>query len=402
MNKRINVSTASGIVCAPPSKSYAHRMLISAALTNELCVISNIELSNDITATLNALNALGYNALYDKKNKQVTIAYTGNKTNLYDCLESGSTLRFMIPIVLAKEGMGTFTGTTRLLARGLGIYEDIFNANNIEFKKAENSISINGKLPSGKYVVKGNVSSQFISGLLFSLPLLKEDSEIEIIPPIESIDYIKITIDVLRMFAIEIEDDLPNNKILIKGNQLYQQRDSVVEGDYSNAAFLDAFNYLGGNVLVNGLNKDSLQGDKAYLNYFNILKNEVMPTIDISNTIDLGPILFTMAALLNGAIFTGINRLRIKESDRVKCVCDELVKFGVESKISKNECIIYKNELHKPTKNLSSHNDHRLVMALSVILSKFGGVIENAEAVNKSFPNFFEVIKDLGIEVQDE
>ena len=246
------------------------------------------------------------------------------------------------------------------------------------------------------------MSSQFISGLLFSLPLLKEDSEIEIIPPIESIDYIKITIDVLRMFAIEIEDDLANNKILIKGNQLYQQRDSVVEGDYSNAAFLDAFNYLGGNVLVNGLNKDSLQGDKAYLNYFNILKNKVMPTIDISNTIDLGPILFTMAALLNGAIFTGINRLRIKESDRVKCVCDELVKFGVESKISKNECIIYKNELHKPTKNLSSHNDHRLVMALSVILSKFGGVIENAEAVNKSFPNFFEVIKDLGIEVQDE
>ncbi len=402
MNKRINVSTASGIVCAPPSKSYAHRMLISAALTNELCVISNIELSNDIVATLNCLNALGYHTLYDEKNKQVTISYTGNKSNLYDCIESGSTLRFMIPIVLVKEGMGIFTGTTRLLERGLGIYEDIFNANNIEFKKAENSISISGKLPSGKYVVKGNVSSQFISGLLFSLPLLKEDCEIEIIPPIESIDYIKITIDVLRMFAIEIEDDLENNKIIIKGNQLYQQRDSVVEGDYSNAAFLDAFNYLGGNVLVNGLNEETLQGDKAYLNYFNILKNEVMPTIDIANTIDLGPILFTMAALLNGAIFTGINRLRIKESDRVKCVCDELAKFGVESKISENECIIYKNDLYKPTKTLSSHNDHRLVMALSVILSKFGGVIENTEAVNKSFPNFFEVIKELGIEVQDE
>ncbi len=402
MNKRINVSTASGIVSAPPSKSYAHRMLISAALTNELCVISNIELSNDIIATLNALKGLGYNILYDEKSKQVTILYTGSKTHFYDCLESGSTLRFMIPIVLVKEGIGTFTGTTRLLERGLGVYEDIFNANNITFEKTENSISINGKIPSGKYLVKGNISSQFISGLLFSLPLLKEDSEIEIIPPIESIDYIKITIDVLRMFAVEIEDDLANNKILIKGNQLYQQRDSVVEGDYSNAAFLDAFNYLGGNVLVIGLNEESLQGDKAYLNYFNILKNEVMPTIDISNTIDLGPILFTMAALLNGAIFTGINRLRIKESDRVKCVCDELAKFGVITKIGENECIIYKNELHKPTKNLSSHNDHRLVMALSVMLSKFGGVIENIEAVNKSFPNFFEALKDLGIEVQDE
>ena len=402
MKKRILISNASGIVSAPPSKSYAHRMLICAALTNQKCIINNIELSNDIKATLNCLNALGYNTIYNELKKQITIFYDGNKTFVYDCLESGSTLRFMIPIVLAKEKKGEFIGTNRLLERGLGIYEEIFDKQNIEYIKTNNSISVKGSLNSGKYIIKGNVSSQFISGLLFSLPLLDGMSEIEIIPPVESIDYIKITIDVLRMFAIDIEDDLENNKIIIKGNQIYQQRDVVVEGDYSNAAFLDAFNYLGGNVLVKGLNPDSLQGDKAYIEYFKILNKEVMPTIDISNTIDLGPILFVMASLLNGAHFTGIKRLRIKESDRVQCVCDELDKFGVKYVINDNECFIYKSELHKPKLVISSHNDHRIVMALTIMLSKFGGKIEEIEAVNKSFPNFFEIIKDLQIEVQDE
>ena len=402
MKKRIMMSTANGIVCAPPSKSYAHRMLICAALTNQKCIISNIELSNDIKATLNCLNALGYNALYDNQNKSITITYQGIKSDSFDCLESGSTLRFMIPVVLVKEKSGKFLGTTRLLERGLGIYEEIFNEQKITYVKTENSISVSGTLKSGKYVVKGNISSQFISGLLFSLPLLEGESEIEIIPPIESIDYIKITIDVLRMFAIEIEDDLENNKIKILGNQLYQQKDATVEGDYSNSAFLDAFNYLGGNVLVEGLNHNTLQGDALYKEHFKVLKTNIMPTIDISNTIDLGPILFVMASLLNGARFTGIKRLRIKESDRALCVCEELAKFGVKYEISENECIIYKNDLHQPDEMINSHNDHRLVMAFSVMLSKFGGVIDQVEAVNKSFPNFFKVIKDLGIEVQDE
>ena len=402
MNKRIFISSANGKVLAPPSKSYAHRILISSALSKHDTTIDNVELSNDIIATLNCLKALGVSYEYDHKIKSLKLSNNLVKSDLFNCLESGSTLRFMIPIAIVENGSATFTGTKRLMERGIGIYEEIFNEQGIKYIKEENSIKVEGKLLPGSYKVLGNISSQFISGLLFSLPLLNGDSVIEIIPPIESIDYIFITIDVLSRFGIEIKDDLVNNRLVIKGNQNYLGINSVVEGDYSNAAFLDAFNYLGGNVYVDGLNELSLQGDKAYIKYFKTLKENDMPTLDISNTIDLGPILFVMASLLNGAKFTGTKRLQIKESDRVKCVCDELAKFGVEYEIGDNYCIIKKSNLHKPTNMISSHNDHRLVMAFTVMLSKFGGVIENTDAVNKSFPTFFEVVRKLGIEVQDE
>lgn len=402
MNKRILISSANGKVLAPPSKSYAHRILISSALSKHDTTIDNVELSNDITATLNCLKALGTSYEYNHKLKSLKLSNNLVKSDLFDCIESGSTLRFMIPIAIVENGNATFTGTKRLMERGIGIYEEIFNEQGIKYSKDETSIKVEGKLNPGSYKVLGNVSSQFISGLLFSLPLLNGDSLIEIIPPIESIDYILITIDVLSRFGIKIKNDLVNNRLFIKGNQKYLGINSVVEGDYSNAAFLDAFNYLGGNVYVDGLNELSLQGDKAYIKYFKTLKEFDMPTLDISNTIDLGPILFVMASLLNGAKFIGTKRLQIKESDRVKCVCDELVKFGVEYEIGDNYCIIKKSNLHKPTCMISSHNDHRLVMAFTVMLSKFGGVIENTEAVNKSFPTFFDVVRKLGIEVQDE
>ncbi|MBQ4571299.1 MAG: 3-phosphoshikimate 1-carboxyvinyltransferase [Bacilli bacterium] len=402
MNKRILISSVNGKVLAPPSKSYAHRILISSALSKHDTTIDNVELSNDIIATLNCLKALGTSYEYDHKLKSLKLSNNLVKSDLFDCIESGSTLRFMIPIAIVENGKATFTGTKRLMERGIGIYEEIFNEQGIKYSKDETSIKVEGKLNPGSYKVLGNVSSQFISGLLFSLPLLNGDSLIEIIPPIESIDYILITIDVLSRFGIKIKNDLVNNRLFIKGNQKYLGINSVVEGDYSNAAFLDAFNYLGGNVYVDGLNELSLQGDKAYIKYFKTLKEFDMPTLDISNTIDLGPILFVMASLLNGAKFVGTKRLQIKESDRVKCVCDELVKFGVEYEIGDNYCIIKKSNLHKPTCMISSHNDHRLVMAFTVMLSKFGGVIENTEAVNKSFPTFFKVVRKLGIEVQDE
>ena len=402
MKKRINISTASGTVIAPPSKSYAHRILISAALSEQDCTIYNVELSNDVIATLNCLNALGISYEYDEEFKSLSLYNNLDKKDVFDCIESGSTLRFMIPIALVKNGYAKFIGTKRLLERGLGIYEEIFDLQGIKYIKDETSIIVTGSLIPGNYKVLGNVSSQFISGLLFSLPLLDGDSVIEIIPPIESINYIKITIDVLKRFGVMIEDDLSNNRLYIKGQQKYLGINTFVEGDYSNAAFLDAFNYLYGSVTVNGLNEESLQGDKIYQTYFKMLNDLDMPTIDISNAIDLGPILFVMAALKNGAKFTGTKRLQIKESDRVKCVCDELSKFGVRTVIGDNYCIIYKDELSKPKYEISSHNDHRLVMAFTVMLSKFGGIIDNIEAVNKSFPTFFEVVKSLGIEVQDE
>lgn len=402
MTKHIIKSTASGTVVAPPSKSYAHRMLICAGLSNQDCKVENIQLSNDIIATLNCLEALGVSSKYDEASNTVYVKANGNKKELFDCLESGSTLRFFIPIASVLSEKAKFVGSKRLLERGVEVYEEVFKKNNLLFEKTESAINICGKLKSGNYQVKGNISSQYISGLLFSLPLLDGDSTIEIIPPIESIDYILITIDVLAKFGINIINDLKHHKLVIKGNQTYQATDTYVEGDYSNAAFLDAFNYLGGNVKVVGLNQQSLQGDKAYKEYFKILYENEMPTIDISNTIDLGPILFVMASMLNGAKFTGIKRLRIKESDRVSCVCQELAKFGVNAIIEENSCIINKTLLHEPDETLYGHNDHRIVMALCVMLSKFGGSISGTLAVNKSFPTFFEVIKGLGVVVQDE
>lgn len=402
MTKHIIKSTATGTVVAPPSKSYAHRMLICAGLSNQDCKVENIQLSNDIIATLNCLEALGVSSKYDEASNTVYVKANGNKKELFDCLESGSTLRFFIPIASVLSEKAKFVGSKRLLERGVEVYEEVFKKNNVLFEKTENVINICGKLKSGNYQVKGNISSQYISGLLFSLPLLDGDSTIEIIPPIESIDYILITIDVLAKFGINIINDLKHHKLVIKGNQTYQATDTYVEGDYSNAAFLDAFNYIGGNVKVAGLNQQSLQGDKAYKEYFKILYENEMPTIDISNTIDLGPILFVMASMLNGAKFTGIKRLRIKESDRVSCVCQELAKFGVNAIIEENSCIINKTLLHEPNETLYGHNDHRIVMALCVMLSKFGGSISGTLAVNKSFPTFFEVIKGLGVVVQDE
>ena len=402
MLRHINKSIASGQVQAPPSKSYAHRLLIGAALCDNDVVVENIELSNDIIATIKCITSLGKKVIYDEISRTITITKGGTENNLFDCNESGSTLRFFIPIVLALKQKGLFIGTKRLMERGLGIYEEIFNTLGIKYEKSLESIEVFGSLVPYRYLVKGNISSQFITGLLFSLPLLDGDSIIEIIPPVESVNYINITLDVLRKFGIKIDADLEKNIIYIKGNQKYSGNKYIVEGDYSNAAFLDVYNYIGGNVKVVGLNEDSLQGDKVYKKYFEILNNENYPTIDIKDSIDLGPILFTFAAIKNGATITGIKRLAIKESNRIVDVLSELEKFGVTFEIEEDKVKINKCKLHKPTKTLNSHNDHRITMSLVAILSLFGGEIEGTNSVNKSYPTYFSTIKDLGIEVDDD
>jgi 3-phosphoshikimate 1-carboxyvinyltransferase len=402
MLRHINKSIASGQVQAPPSKSYAHRLLIGAALCDNDVTVDNIELSNDIIATIKCITSLGKKVDYDEISRTITITKGSTENNLFDCNESGSTLRFFIPIVIALKQKGLFIGTKRLMERGLGIYEEIFNTLGIKYEKTLESIEVFGSLVPYRYLVKGNISSQFITGLLFSLPLLDGDSIIEIIPPVESVNYIFITLDVLRKFGIKIDADLEKNIIYIKGNQKYSGSKYIVEGDYSNAAFLDVYNYIGGNVKVLGLNEDSLQGDKVYKKYFEILNNENFPTIDIKDSIDLGPILFTFAAIKNGATITGIKRLAIKESNRIVDVLSELEKFGVTFYIEEDKVKINKCKLHKPTKTLNSHNDHRITMSLVAILSLFGGDIEGTNSVNKSYPTYFSTIKDLGIEVDDD
>ncbi|MBR2079408.1 MAG: 3-phosphoshikimate 1-carboxyvinyltransferase, partial [Clostridia bacterium] len=260
------------------------------------------------------------------------------------------------------------------------------------------TLKCKGKLEGGNFTVKGDISSQFISGLLFALPLSSENSTIELIPPVESMDYINMTIDAMKSFGVEIKWQ-NETTLFVKGNQKYESRNLSVEGDYSNAAFIESFNLFGGEVKTTGLNENSLQGDKVYREYFKKL-NEGTPTLDVRNCPDLAPILMTVASMKNGAVLTGTRRLKIKESDRAEVMKKELSEFGAKITVKENEVIIEKTDLHPPKETLYAHNDHRVAMSLSVIASLYGGTIEGAECVKKSYPDFFEQMKKLGLEVK--
>ena len=396
MKATIAKSIANGKINAPASKSYAHRLLICAALSGT-GVVRNIELSNDIVATLGALSSLGF--LYEIGDKTVKFARKTDTNLKMKCMESGSTLRFIIPIAMAFNNRSIFSGTEKLFSRGLSVYEDIFKKQNISYQLEKDYLVVNGKLSAGKYEIDASISSQFISGLLFALPLLDGDSEIILKGEVESKPYIDITLDCLEKSEIEVVETASGYKI--KGNQKYKLKEAEVEADYSNAAFLDGLNLLGGNVEISNLNPDSKQGDKVYKEIYQELVCG-HPVIDLGNAIDLGPVLFTLASYFNGAKFINVRRLRIKESDRVSDVLNVLKEFGEKYDAKENEVEIYKNELHAPNKELDLPNDHRIVMAVSILLTKFGGVIKGAEAVNKSYPCFFKDLKSLGVDVKYE
>lgn len=392
MKLKIEKGVAEGTVQAPPSKSYAHRLLICGALAEGKSQIDGVSSSVDMEATLECINALGVDF---QKNGDTVWINGGIKEGkrIFNCHESGSTLRFFIPISLLTGDECTFVGTERLMSRGIEIYEDIFKKQNIFCAKEAGKITLKGKLKPDVFTMRGDVSSQFISGLLFALPLLNGDSVINITTELESAAYIDITIECLKLFGVEIEKG--NSSFYIKGNQKYKPCHQVTQGDYSNSAFLDAFNVLGGGVSVLGLCDESLQGDKIYREYFKRL-DACTPTLDISNCPDLGPVLFALAATKNGAVFTGTKRLKIKESDRGEAMKQELQKFGVPVEIYENSIVVHKGA-KAPVCELYGHNDHRIVMALSVILTLFGGVIDGSEAVSKSYPDFFEKLAQLGI-----
>lgn len=399
MVAEISASKATGTVTAPPSKSMAHRLLICASLARNESKIYNVSLSKDISATINCLTSLGAKfEICDDFIKVKGIDIANIKTSVKaNCIESGSTLRFIIPIMLLLGVECEIKGSEYLLTRPLSVYEDIAKKQEFKFIKNSNYIELCGKLQSGEYSIDGNISSQFISGLLFALPLLENDSKIKIIGKLESRPYVDLTIDALKEFGITAEF-LNENEIFIKGSQKYKSTDSVVEGDYSNTAFFEALNYLGGEVNIKGLNTLSKQGDRAYNEYFRLLKRTT-PEIDITDCPDLAPILFTLASYFNGGTFIGTKRLKIKESDRAQTMKTELEKFGADITVFENSVKINNTTLKAPKDNLFGHNDHRVVMSLAILLSKFGGKIEGAEAVSKSFPNFFEILSSLGVNI---
>ncbi len=400
MKIRIEKGRAAGRVTAPPSKSMAHRLLILAGLSGESCLVHGISQSQDILATLDCLEALGVKCKKTGdsialKGIDITKAVPSKTLN---SRESGSTLRFFIPIALMTGQETEFIGSERLLERPLGIYEEICKESGFEFQRKKGSLRVLGKLKPGTFEIDGNISSQFITGLLLVLPLLEGDSRILLRPPVESRSYIDLTMEALRLFGAEARWD-GENEIVIKGGQRYFAKEVFTEGDYSNAAFFEALNFMGGDVKIENLRENSLQGDRVCKDLFARLASPGA-RIDITDCPDLGPILFAAAAYGCGAKFTGTDRLKIKESSRGEAMARELRKFGVQVMEGDNEIEIADCSLSEPKTCLDGHNDHRIVMAEAVLLTKTGGVIEGAEAVSKSFPDFFEKLSSLGIEVK--
>lgn len=399
MKATIRSGSAVGTVQAPPSKSMAHRLLICAAMSDGESVIRGISQSADVSATLDCIRALGADCQMTDDTVRVRGIDMTHASSLQAlcCRESGSTIRFFVPIAWLSGQKITLIGAPSLMRRPMDAYATIAKEKQILFAQDSQAVTVQGPLESGEYCLAGNVSSQFVSGLLFALPLTRGDSRICLIPPVESRSYIDLTLSALQAFGVVAgwEDD---HTLFVKGNQHYQATDATVEGDWSNAAFLDAFSLFGGDVTVKGLRADTLQGDRVYRDLFKMLATGT-PEIDIGDCPDLGPILFALAAAKNGAHFVGTRRLRIKESDRVAAMAQELAKFGVELEIKEDAVTVLPAKLRAPMEPISAHNDHRVVMSCAVLLSIVGGTIEGAEAVGKSFPDFFDCMRALGLEV---
>ena len=402
MKLTIEKSTPCGEIAAPASKSDAHRLLICAGLSGGKSVISNIDFSQDIEATLRCLEALGCKIKRAERSVEIdgieSFDYVG--AEIFDCGESGSTLRFFIPVCLLSGKKITFTGSKKLLSRPLDVYEEICRKQGIKIKRTETEITFDGRLSADIFYVKGNISSQFISGLLFALPLLKAESEIKILPPFESRPYVDMTLSTLQKFGVSAEfaDSLT---LKISGGQKYIPRSASVEGDWSNAAFFYAFKESGAPISITGTDENSLQGDKICVEHFRNLKSG-FSTVDLADCPDLAPILFAFAAKHSGGKFTNTARLRMKESDRITAMQQELKKVGAELVADENEVTVYPAKLAVPSEPISSHNDHRIAMSMAYLLTFTGGGIDGYEAVRKSWPDFFKELKKTGVKINYE
>lgn len=409
-----------GVIAAPPSKSMAHRAALCAALANGCSHISNLEYSKDITATLAAAGQLCADVTTGKNDAVINgLGHFKVLSAPVDCCESGSTLRFLIPLASLTGQAVTFVGQGRLMERPQSVYEELYAKNSLRFERGDGCLTVEGALHGGEYELAGNVSSQFISGLLFALPLMPHASTLKLIPPVESRSYIDMTRAVQAAFGVS-STWLDATTLYIPGGQSYHPCDYTVEGDYSQAAFPAVLGAVCGGVTITGLAENTLQGDAAILDIlqrcgakFTRTENGVVfkkaplhgVDIDLADCPDLGPVLMVLGLLCDGrTIIHNAERLRIKESDRIEAMETELRKCGGVLSSEGGTITIEGRAgcLHEPKEPLCGHNDHRVVMSLAVLALATGMhlPIQDAQAVQKSWPNFFEAIKPLGAEVE--
>ena len=408
--KIIKADKLVGELSLPPSKSVLHRYIIAGSLAKGISKIENISFSEDIIATIEAMKKLG--AKIEQKENYLLIDGSDTFKNLnenieIDCNESGSTLRFLFPLSIVEENKVLFKGRGKLFKRPMTPYFENFEKYKIKHSYIdENAILLEGQLKAGIYEIDGNISSQFITGLLFSLPLLDRESKIIINGKLESSNYIDISLDCLSKFGIKIINN-SHQEFVIEGNQSYRAGNYRTEADYSQAAFFLVANAIGSNIKINDLSENSLQGDKKIIDYISEIDNwnsKDTLVLDGSETPDIIPILSLKAAVSGKKIeIVNIERLRIKESDRLKATVEELSKLNFDLIEKKDSILINSRENFKINKNekivsLSAHSDHRIAMMIAIATTCYDGeiLLDNLDCVKKSYPNFWEVFLSLG------
>lgn len=408
--KIIKADKLVGELSPPPSKSVLHRYIIASSLAKGVSKIENISFSEDIIATIEAMKKLG--AKIEQKENYLLIDGSDTFKNLnenieIDCNESGSTLRFLFPLSIVEENKVLFKGRGKLFKRPMTPYFENFEKYKIKHSYIdENKILLEGKLKAGIYEIDGNISSQFITGLLFSLPLLDGKSKIIINGKLESSNYIDISLDCLSKFGIKIINN-SYQEFIIEGNQSYRAGNYRTEADYSQAAFFLVANAIGSNIKINDLSENSLQGDKKIIDYISEIDNwnsKDTLILDGSETPDIIPILSLKAAVSGKKIeIINVERLRIKESDRLKATVEELSKLNFDLIEKKDSILINSREALKANKNekivsLSAHSDHRIAMMIAIAATCYDGeiLLDNLDCVKKSYPNFWEVFLSLG------
>ena len=407
--------TLKGEVTPPPSKSQAHRLLICAALAVEPCSIVCNSVNDDIMATMRCLNALGAritfsSGVFDVQPIELV------KGGTLDCGESGSTLRFLMSVAAVLGADATFTGAGKLPQRPMGALTDVLVAHGMAFERHtadELPVTCSGTLQGGKFTLPGNVSSQYLTGLLFALPLATVDSEIEVTGGLTSASYIDMTIDALRTAGISVERR--NNIFTIKGNQQYRMPERVVvEGDWSSAAFWVVAGVIGKQpVTVCSMNNESLQGDSAIVDHLRSMgafitveddRVVAVPShlfgaeLDCMDTPDLVPVLSVAAAVAQGTTtFINVGRLRFKESDRLAAMKSVLASFGITSSVGEDTFTVYGGEPVALTP-VESFGDHRIAMSAAILstVAKEITTINGSGCVAKSYPSFFEDFAVLG------
>ncbi|WP_035051116.1 3-phosphoshikimate 1-carboxyvinyltransferase [Carnobacterium pleistocenium] len=401
-----------GTVTVPPSKSMAHRAVICASLAKGRSMITNIQLSDDMIATIAGMRSFG--AVISYNDRTLTIEGVGNgsvqEKRIVDCNESGSTLRFLIPLATLFKGKTHFIGQGQLGKRPLEPYQELFDAQSLHYQLAATQnlqLSVEGPLTPGIYEMRGDISSQFITGMLLTLPLLAGDSILKITTPIESKGYIDLTLSVLRSFGIVIEQAEDGQEFRIKGQQVYIASDYTVEGDYSQAAFWLSAHALGNDLLVKGLDTASLQGDRAIVSILDTLNNcstESECVIDGAQIPDIIPVVALVAALSKGTTkIIHLERLRIKESDRLVATQKELAALGANIAIVDDSLLIKGVSELAGGQEVWSHKDHRMAMMLAIAstVCKKPIHIKDTVCVKKSYPNFWETFEKLGGKIHE-